>query len=107
MERCDAVFLGVRNTGQQRPSEHSDMRREGWVTVQGPVKKQQPDGMSHGGRTILEIGLALPRLLDDVRAHRALALWPSAFPILRPIPILLSPVVGGWSAFRLEHEGSG
>ena len=26
------------------------MRREGRVTVQGPVKKQQPDGMSHGGQ---------------------------------------------------------
>ena len=25
------------------------MRREGRVTVQGPVKKQQPDGMSHRG----------------------------------------------------------
>ena len=25
------------------------MRREEWVTVQGPVKKQQPDGMSHTG----------------------------------------------------------
>ena len=26
-----------------------NMRREEWVTVQGPVKKQQPDGMSHRG----------------------------------------------------------
>ena len=25
------------------------MRREDRVTVQGPVKEQQPDGMSHGG----------------------------------------------------------
>ena len=25
------------------------MRREEWVTVQGPVKEQQPDGMSPGG----------------------------------------------------------
>ena len=25
------------------------MRREEWVTVQGPVKEQQPDGMSHRG----------------------------------------------------------
>ena len=25
------------------------MRREERVTVQGPVKEQQPDGMSHGG----------------------------------------------------------
>ena len=26
-----------------------NMRREERVTVQGPVKKQQPDGMSHRG----------------------------------------------------------
>ena len=26
-----------------------NMRREEWVTVQGPVKEQQPDGMSHRG----------------------------------------------------------
>ena len=25
------------------------MRREERMTVQGPVKKQQPDGLSHGG----------------------------------------------------------
>ena len=25
------------------------MRRDERVTVQGPVKKQRPDGMSHGG----------------------------------------------------------
>ena len=25
------------------------MRREDWVTVQGPVKEQQPQGMSHRG----------------------------------------------------------
>ena len=30
------------------------MRREEWVTVQGPVKMQQPDGMSHrGGRVCI------------------------------------------------------
>ena len=36
------------------------MRREERVTVQGPVKEQQPDGMSHrgggGGRDALEGG---------------------------------------------------
>ena len=36
----------------QRPTEPAtrrSMRREERVTVQGPVKRQQPDGMSHGG----------------------------------------------------------
>ena len=52
----DGHFLQVcRRGGQghcpQRPTERSDptQRREEWVTVQGPVKEQQPDGMSHGG----------------------------------------------------------
>ena len=38
--------------GLQRPTERSDATQhaeEEPVTVQGPVKKQQPDGMSHGG----------------------------------------------------------
>ena len=29
------------------------MRREKGVTVQGPVKEQQPDGMSHRGSNLL------------------------------------------------------
>ena len=33
------------------------MRREERVTVQGPVKEQQPDGMSHGGATLFAMGL--------------------------------------------------
>ena len=31
------------------------MRREERVTVQGPVKKQQPDGMSHGGGGLADL----------------------------------------------------
>ena len=44
------------------------MRREERVTVQGPVKEQQPDGMSHGGggggglakKKVCKIGLNFP-----------------------------------------------
>ena len=32
------------------------MRREERVTVQGPVKEQQPDGMSHRGGGVREKG---------------------------------------------------
>ena len=32
------------------------MRREDRVTVQGPVKKQQPDGMSHRGGCAIFVG---------------------------------------------------
>ena len=35
--------------GQQKAATQRNMRREERVTVQGPVKEQQPDGMSHRG----------------------------------------------------------
>ena len=37
------------------------MRREEQVTVQGPVKEQQPDGMSHRGGTVLGVGGTVTR----------------------------------------------
>ena len=43
---------GCRSTGRsgrQNAATRRNMRREERVTVQGPVKEQQPDGMSHGG----------------------------------------------------------
>ena len=36
-------------SGQQNAATQRNMRREEQVTVQGPVKEQQPDGMSHRG----------------------------------------------------------
>ena len=36
-------------SGRQSAATRRNMRREERVTVQGPVKKQQPDGMSHRG----------------------------------------------------------
>ena len=36
-------------SGRQKAATRRNMRRAERVTVQGPVKKQQPDGMSHGG----------------------------------------------------------
>ena len=36
------------STGRQNAATRRNMRREERVTVQGPVKEQQPDGMSHG-----------------------------------------------------------
>ena len=45
------------------------MRREDRVTVQGPVKNQQPDGMSHGGgRGVVLSGLQL----KPVKTYRPL-----------------------------------
>ena len=36
-------------SGRQKAAPRRNMRREDRVTVQGPVKEQQPDGLSHGG----------------------------------------------------------
>ena len=36
-------------SGRQQAATRRNMRREERVTVQGPVKEQQPDGMSHRG----------------------------------------------------------
>ena len=36
-------------SGRQNAATRRNMRKEERVTVQGPIKKQQPDGMPHGG----------------------------------------------------------
>ena len=36
-------------SGRQKAATRRNMRREERVTVHGPVKEQQPDGMSHRG----------------------------------------------------------
>ena len=36
-------------SGRQNTATRRNMRRDERVSVQGPVKKLQPDGMSHGG----------------------------------------------------------
>ena len=42
-------------SGRQKVATRRNMRREERVTVQGPVKEQQPDGMSHGGSSMGKI----------------------------------------------------
>ena len=44
-------------SGRQKAATRRNMRREERVTVQGPVKEQQPDGMSHRG------GVRWPKVL--------------------------------------------
>ena len=48
------------------------MRREEWVTVQGPVKKQQPDGMSQGGGGVVERGTKGHKLISSIQMHEIL-----------------------------------
>ena len=46
-ERGNDTSRSTGRSGRQKAATRRNMRREERVTVQGPVKKQQPDGMSH------------------------------------------------------------
>ena len=48
-ERGNDTSKSTGRSGRQKVATRRNMRREERVTVQGPVKKQQPDGMSHRG----------------------------------------------------------
>ena len=48
-ERGNDTSRSTGRSGRQNAATRRNMRRDERVTVQGPVKKQQPDGMSHRG----------------------------------------------------------
>ena len=48
-ERGNNTSRSTGRSSQQNAATQHSMRRDEWVTVQCPVKKQQPNGMSHGG----------------------------------------------------------
>ena len=48
-ERENDTGKSTGRSGRQNAATRRNMRREERVTVQGPGKKQRPDGMSHGG----------------------------------------------------------
>ena len=48
-ERGNDTSKSTGRSGRQKAATRRNMRREERVTVQGPVKEQQPDGMSHRG----------------------------------------------------------
>ena len=48
-ERGNDTSKSTGRSGRQNAATRRNMRRDERVTVQGPVKKQQPDGMSHRG----------------------------------------------------------
>ena len=78
------------------------MRREERVTVQGPVKEQQPDGMSHRGG-----GAALatprPRVLRDSGPGVA-PTAPETFFLCSRGHVLLPPHFGARNAHNLMHS---
>ena len=48
-ERGNDTSKSTGRSSRQKAATRRNMRREERVTVQGPVKEQQPDGMSHRG----------------------------------------------------------
>ena len=48
-ERGNETSKSTGRSGRQKAVTRRNMQREERVTVQGPVKEQQPDGMSHRG----------------------------------------------------------
>ena len=46
-ERGNDTSRSTGRSGRQEAATRRNIWREEWVTVQGPVNKQQPDGMSH------------------------------------------------------------
>ena len=61
-ERENDTSRSTGRSGRQKAVTRRNMRREERVTVQGPVKKQQPDGMSHRGRLCRRWNSRSPRL---------------------------------------------
>ena len=61
-ERRNDTSGSTGRSGRQNAATRRNMRREDRVTVQGPVKEQQPDGMSHGGGggSVWASGMPLP-----------------------------------------------
>ena len=69
-ERGNDTSKSTGRSGRQKAVTRRNMRREERVTVQGPVKEQQPDGMSHRGGA-LQIAKWLYRTMGFVRARGA------------------------------------
>ena len=63
-------------SGRQKAATRRNMRREERVTVQGPIKKQQPDGMSHRGA----LGPPAPLKCNSVYPPPALKAPPPPLP---------------------------
>ena len=94
-----------------------NMRREEWVTVQGPVKKQQPDGMSQGGGGVLRLGpmrrwtraplkSLVPASVTDAHGTWALALLPLCAPEL-PLCHWVRVALGLCEMTRMGEGGDG
>ena len=66
-ERGNDTSRSTGRSGRQNAATRRNMRRDERVSVEGPIKKQQPDGMSHrgGGNTV-----GLPRFCLPCHGHK-------------------------------------
>ena len=72
-ERGNDTSKSTGRNGRQKAATRRNIRREERVTVQGPVKEQQPDGMSHrGGGGGGGLFLLYPRAVDTRRTRGTL-----------------------------------
>ena len=88
-----------KSTGRQKAATRRNMRREERVTVQGPIKERQPDGMSHMGG-LRPIGYSRQPPLVKVGSPPPLdsgvCMWYLGLKHPRPLPT--SPTLSsGWS----------
>ena len=89
-ERGNDTSRSTGRSGRQKAATRRNMRREERVTVQGPVKEQQPNGMSHrgGGGGAQRPGTPQPlrRPRDPVgRSTAAAAVAPTTAPFPSPL----------------------
>ena len=107
-ERGNDTSKSTGRSGRQKAATRRNMRREERVTVQGPVKKQQPDRMSHRGAGL---GCALPfwRVVPTVpcstttEAHATPAGVPPVAP--RAVPRQVLPLAQKRSLWGPAPEG--
>ena len=72
-------------SGRQNAATRRNMRREERVTVQGPVKRLQPDGMLHGGfRKGAQSSNARMDRNDNSAAEEQFRQWPPSHPPAGP-----------------------
>ena len=93
-ERGNDTGRSTGRSGRQNATTRRNMRREERVTVQGPVKKQQPDGMSQrGGGASVRCG----------PPQSALHVWGIRRPAKPPAASLSQVLVG--EAYRTGQQG--
>ena len=86
------------------------MRRDERVTVQGPVKEQQPDGMSHGGGGGADIFEG--RSCRGARGVRQLGAYLGPLPVIiahikwPPVKNKLCPKASGkcWQTKKIQED---